>query len=451
MTGTLELHGRWWLPDHEDHQVFGTLNWNADDGGALQLHNELRPGVWLDNVLADGSVQKYRADRGETQFYPLILGRVENRVYTLLDSFRLSVREYDMDERVEKVHVNRFLEGAQFDDPDELSIDRLVIDMRHLTGWVKHTGLEIEWPRMVGTDEDVFAVVTARTLPSFTVEHHGVILRLAQELNGTGDHVHNLGIAEQWVLRLQTDEPKPLDVTLDVASNFQHLVSIAVGKTAQFEKVVLHHPALPALSLAGPMGTMRHDINYYVRWSNRSAPCEPVKDHDMYFTFDDVGGIESVGRWLGVAADYRTELSRVMATRYREGMLLEDRIMNMTAALDSFDKHRRANGKWVKYAERVQHCVELAGQPFLDLIVIDSDQWVQRVVTTRDDLAHHREQFRTDGSVGDHLLAEQLFWLFVICMLRLTETQDATYERISRHSQIRWLIERAEATQGDSQ
>jgi hypothetical protein len=132
-------------------------------------------------------------------------------------------------------------------------------------------------------------------------------------------------------------------------------------------------------------------------------------------------------------------------------MLLEDRIMNMTAALDSFDKHRRANGKWVKYAERVQHCVELAGQPFLDLIVIDSDQWVQRVVTTRDDLAHHREQFRTDGSVGDHLLAEQLFWLFVICMLRLTETQDATYERISRHSQIRWLIERAEATQGDSQ
>jgi len=126
MTEALELQRRWWLPDHEDHQVFGTLNWNADDGGTLHLQDELRPVVWLDNVLADGSVQKYRDDRGETQTYPLILGRVENRAYTLLDSFRLSVREYDMDEHVEKVHVNRFLEGAWFDDPDELSIDGLV-------------------------------------------------------------------------------------------------------------------------------------------------------------------------------------------------------------------------------------------------------------------------------------------------------------------------------------
>lgn len=450
MTDSLELQGRWWLPDHEGHQVFGTLRWNADDGGTLHLQDELRPVVWLDNVLADGSVQQYRENRGKTHTYPLILGRVESRAYTLLDSFRLSVREYDMDERVEAVHVNRFLEGAWFGDPDELRIDRIVIDMRHLTGWVRHSGLEVEWPGTVGNDAGVFAIVTAKIVPPFTVEHDGVALHLSQALSGTGDHLHDLGVAQQWVLRLQTETPRPLDVTLDVASNFQHLVSIAVGKTAQFEKAVVHHPALPALSMAGtPLGTMRQDITYYVRWSNRSAPCEPVMHHDMYFTFDDLGGIDTVGRWLGVAADYRTELSRVMATRYREGMVLEDRIMNVSAALDSFDKHRRGNGKWVKYAERVQHSLDLAGQPFLDLIVIDPDQWVQRVVTTRDDLAHHREQFRTDGSVGDHLLAEQLFWLFVICMLRLAEAPDAAYERVIKHSQIRWLIDRAEASNGD--
>jgi hypothetical protein len=93
MTEALELQGRWWLPDHGDHRVFGTLSWNASGGGTLHLQDELRPVVWLDNVLSDGSVQKYRDDRGETQAYPLILGRVENRVYTLLDSFRLSVCE----------------------------------------------------------------------------------------------------------------------------------------------------------------------------------------------------------------------------------------------------------------------------------------------------------------------------------------------------------------------
>lgn len=451
MSQTLDLRGRWWLPDHEDHQVFGTLTWNADDGGNLHLHDELRPIVWLDNVLADGSVQKYRADRGEfQQTYPLIFGRVENRAYTLLDSFRLTAREYDMDDRIEKVYVNTLLEGAWFDDPDELRVDRIVIDMRHLTGWVNHSGLEVEWPRADGAHKDVFAVVTAKTLTPFATEQDGVNLRIFQRLGGTGDHVHDIGVGQSWAVCLQRSEPEPLDTFLDAASDFQDLVSIAVGKTAQYEQVVLHHPDVPLLSMGGmPIRNLRQDIIYFNRWSNRTAPCEPVKDHDMYFTFDDLGGIDGVGRWLSIAADYRTELGRVMATRYREGMVLEDRIMNVSAALDSFDMHRRATGKWVDYAKRVKHCVDLAGQPFLDLIVIDPDRWVERVVNTRDDLAHHRERFRTDGSVGDHFLAEQLFWLFTLCMLRLADAPNPVYEGIGKHSQVRWLAERADVSNGE--
>lgn len=445
---TLDLRGRWWLPDHEDHKVFGTLTWSPEDGGTLHLHDELRPVVWLDNVLADGSVQKYRADRGEHQrTYPLILGRVEDRAYTLLDSFRLNAREYDMDERAEKVHVNRFLEGAWFDDPDELRVDRVVIDMRHLTGWIDLSGLKVDWSGRDGADKDVFSVVTARALPSLNAEHDGITLRLSQGLRESGDHVHDLGVLQWWSVRLSKPDPEPLSTFLDTASDFQDLVSIAVGKTAQYEKVVLHHPDVPLLSMAGtPIGSLRQDITYYIRWSNRSAPCEPVKRHDMYFTFDDLGGTDGVGRWLAVAADYRTELGRVMATRYREGTFLEDRIMNVSAALDSFDKQRRGTGKWVEYTKRVEQCVDLAGQPFLDLIAIDPGQWVERVVRTRDDLAHHREQFRNSGSVGDSLLAEQLFWLFVLCMLRLADVPDRVYERIGKHPQIRWLTERADGT-----
>ena len=447
MADTLELRGRWWLPEHEYHQVFGTLTWSADDGGTLHLHDELKPVVWLDNVLADGAVQKYRDDRGEFQrTYPLIFGRAGNRAYTLLDSFRLTAREYDEENRTEKVHVNRFLDGAWFDDADELRVDRVAITMRHLTGWVDHSGLEVTWTSADEGDEDVFGVVTARTLPAFVTQHGRMTVRLTQGLKGTGDHMHDLGFAQWWSLRLRQPEPDPLHTFVDAASDFQDLVSIAVGKTAQFENVVLHHPDVPLLSVAGtPIRDLRDDITYYIRWSNRTAPSDPVKRHDMYFTFDDLGGIDGIGRWLAVAANYRTELGRVMATRYREGMVLEDRIMNVSAALDSFDKHRRGTGKRTKYATRIDHCVTLAGQPFLDLIVIDPAVWVDRVVTTRDDLAHHRERFRTDGSVGDHLLAEQLFWLFAICMLRLSDAPDDVYARISKHAQIRWLTERADA------
>ena len=451
MTEPLTLQGRWWLPESEGHKVFGTLTWDANDGGTLHLQDEVRPIVWLDNVLADGSVQQYRADGDETtqRTYPLIFGRVDHCAYTLLDSFRLSAHEYDMEERVERVHVNRFLEGAWFDDPDELCVDRLVIDMRHLTSWVDHSGLEVTWPQAEGIDADVFAFVTAKTLPPFTTEQDGVEIRLTQSLSGTGDHLHNLGVTQWWSLRLHKSEVEPLDTFLDIASDFQDLLSIAVGHTAQFEKVVMHHPELPALSFAGtPLGNMRHDITYYARWSNRSAPREPVKEHDMYFTFDDLGGIDGVRRWLTVAADYRTELARVMATRYREGMVLEDRIMNVSAVLDSFDKHRR-NDDDAHYVERINHCIEFAGRPFLDLIAQDFAEWAKSVKETRHDLAHHRERFRAEGSVGDHILAEQLFWLFAICMLRLARAPQAVFTTISNHAQIRWLGEKAKASGSD--
>ena len=358
----------------------------------------------------------------------------------------MSTTRYQMDERTEKVHVNRFLDGAFFDDPRELRVDRVVIDMRHLTGWVDHSGLEVKWTRAEAADPNLFATVTAKALPAFKTEHAGVSLYIAQRLGSAGDRVHDLGVTQSWGLRLQQSQPEPLDTFLATASDFQDLVSIAVGKTAQYEKVVLHHPDVPLLSVGGPpVKDLRHDITYYVHWSNRTAPCDPVNRHDMYFTFDEFGGPEGIRRWLSVATDYRTELGRVMATRYRESMVVEDRIMNVSAALDSFDKHRRGTGKWVEYAKRVRHCVELAGQLFADLIVIDPDAWVERVVTTRDDLAHHREEFRTGGTVGDYLLAEQLFWLFALCMLRLSDAPEAVYERISKHPQIRWLTECANA------
>ena len=57
MSELLTLQGRWWLPENEDHQVFGTLTWDANDGGTLHLHDELQPVIWLDNVLTDGSAQ----------------------------------------------------------------------------------------------------------------------------------------------------------------------------------------------------------------------------------------------------------------------------------------------------------------------------------------------------------------------------------------------------------
>lgn len=449
MTGTLDIQGRWWLPEHEDHKVFGTFRWDPATGGTLQVQGEMRPIVIKDNVLADGSVQKYRdhPSRAEKQ-YPVIWGQVERQAYTLLDCFQLNVRELDLDDSIERVHVNRLLEGAWFDYPSELDGDRVVIDLRHLTGWVNQSGLSTDHPRHDDGDDDRFSVVTARTLPTLKVQQGDTSVRFFQSLSEQGDHIHDLGIAQRWSLSLVVDEPRPLAEFMDTASDIQDLVSIAVGQTANFDKVCLQHPALLKMSLAGtPLGNWREDITYFAQWSNRTEPSDPVKRHDMYFTLDDLGGITSVGRWLAVAEKYRTELSRVMATRYNATMFLEDRIMNVSAALDSLDKVRRETGKVkVDYVDRITECIALAGEPFTTLIAQDAREWAKSVKETRHDLAHHRERFRINGSVGEHLQSQQLFWLFTMCMLRLADAPPAVFDRISNHPQVRWLIEQAHET-----
>lgn len=446
MTEALDLQGRWWLPEHEDHKVLGTFRWDPATGGVLQVQGELRPIILKDNVRADGSVQKYRdrATRAEKQ-YPVIWGQVERKAYTLLDAFRLSVRELTLDDSIERVHVNRLLEGAWFNNPDELEADRVVIDLRHLTGWVNQAGLSTHHPKHDDRDDDRFSTVAARNLPTLKVQHDDTSVRFFQSLREQGDHIHELGIAQRWSLSLVLDEPRPLAPFMDTASDIQDLVSIAVGKTANFDIVRLQHPSLPKRSLAGsPMGNLRQDITYHAQWSNRSAPCDPVKRHDMYFVLDDLGGMDGVARWLDVAERYRTELSRVMATRYSDSMFLEDRIMNISAALDSFDKVRRATGdERVNYVDRITECIDLAGEPFTDLIAQDARAWAKAVKETRHDLAHHRERFRLDGSVGEHLQSEQLFWLFTFCMLRLADAPTAVFDGIGNHAQFRWLTERA--------
>jgi hypothetical protein len=58
-TDSLDVLGYRWVPEHPEQRVPGQLNWEVQDGGRLELPGELRPFELKDDVLGDGSVQKY--------------------------------------------------------------------------------------------------------------------------------------------------------------------------------------------------------------------------------------------------------------------------------------------------------------------------------------------------------------------------------------------------------
>jgi hypothetical protein len=442
---SFEVQGLWWLPEHDDNKVPGALSWDPNSGGTLRLVGQLWPVVLLDNELPNGQVQKYRDHNHDSdRLYPVVLGKEEKTAYTLLNGFQTMKRDWSLEQSAETVHVNAVLEGALFDGPD-IEIDQARFRMRDLAGWVDVSGLEITYPRMDRTGEE-YAVVAATSMPDFVVSPAWPKVALGHRLGVSVTGNDSAGIEQDWVLAIDQDQVAPVQTFVEVASDFQDLVSIATGRTAEFRSVVLHHPELPQLSLAGaPMGKARQELIYHAQWTNRvdydakgPKSREPMSGLRMYFTLDHIGS-DGVGRWLDTAARFRTELGRAMATRYARGAYLEDRIMNVCAALESFDKHHRGTHDEVWYAKRIAACVDLAGDVFRDLIVEDSDDWSKRVKELRHDLAHHRAQFRLDGSVGGHLISEQLFWLFALCVLRVAQAPDAVFDSIAKHPQWTWL------------
>ena len=249
---------------------------------------------------------------------------------------------------------------------------------------------------------------------------------------------------ESWKLTLESEKASLIDAMTDVAVDVRALVTIATGKSADIEKVVLQHPAI-ASSIGNPARNVREDITYYSRWSHRAAEEGLARRQDLYFDLMKFGGIRGLHHWLVAAKKYSTELRRVMATRYTGDMYLEVRIINTCASLESFDGTRRRNRRKddLEFADRIAACVQFAPPLLRTLLVEDVEAWVARVVEIRNQVAHHGHAFRETGTAGEHLLAEQLYWLFVMCMLRASGAPDVVFESIGRHGQVRWLTEMA--------
>jgi hypothetical protein len=445
---TLDVLGYWWLPQYDTHKVPGRLTWDAEEGGDLDLLGELIPIELKDNVLPDGQVQKYRERRTRLQNqFPIIHGRVGNQAFTLLNTFSLNgVGLSGLEEGPEHVATNGVLVGAWYSEREGIEADCAIFHMRHLTSWVDTESITTRYPHLDGDREGPFIVISARQAETFTTNYEDAEIRIWNELDPTGDRATHSGVNHSWRLTVRTDKPSTLDKLTDVAIDLRALVTIGTGKTADIEKTVLQHPDLVRRTLAGSeVPGFRDDITYYSRWSHRSADLTSVERHGMYFNLEDLGGPSVIGAWLATASKYSTELRRVMATRYTDAMYLEDRIANVCAALESFDVVRRRVPKdKAEFKERIRASVEHAGEQFLSIVAAPLDDWLTAVVRARNHLAHHGSDFRLNGSVGEHLLAEQLFWLFAMNLLRESGTADSAFARIIKHRDLRWLIEQAE-------
>jgi hypothetical protein len=449
VSAPIAVQGLWWLPDQPDHKVGGWLTFDDQSGGRLILGGTLRPTVWDDHRRHDGTVQRVpRAhDEDANRTYPIVHGQHAQTAYSLVNCFQARVAGYRSPTATEEVTVNTVLTSAWFEDEADLQFTRARIDLRQLTTFVGRNGLKSEFPFAEAAQDVRYSIVTSTRLPPIDLQVNEPNAFFVHILEQTGDQFHNVIVSQRWGLDIRTDEPRPIQDFLDLMSDVQDLISVASGSRSCVDGFEFEHPDVLERALNGaPVGNVRKPIPYVTRWSQRAVNDNLVSKHDFYFDFDDLGGTDGIGRWLATAREFRTELGRAMATRYSSTMFLEDRISNLCAALESLDAVQR--GVSENFADHVKSCVARAGATFTNMLTIDSDLWAMQVKEIRHDLAHHRQRFRANETGINHLVAEQLFWLFAIGLLRTAEAPPAVFGSIGRHAQIQWLTEQAANEQG---
>ncbi|MFJ7968565.1 hypothetical protein [Streptomyces sp. NPDC096324] len=426
---TFEAEGLWWLPDHEDQKVAGILSHSPDSGSELRLI---------------GSFTSARGSHDET--YERIHGLADGKQYHLEDCYQKSYKGslFSPGGETEKIHVHQVFRGVHYTEPDEPNADRVTVNLRYLTQWVGHQGITIQHHGIQEQEAGMpFASLQVHKQPDHTAKlSDGVSLKIQHRVGSAPHTGTEQSLRESCVYSFEFPKLTSTSLAIEYASDMQDLVSIATGRVAEYDEFTFSHPDV---ALGSDGSQHRMPIGFFTEWIPRDSSKKPGKIHpsDMFFTFDDLGGIEGVAKWMETVNRHRSTLGRVMASRYRKGLFVEDRLFHRATAIEAFARARIGN-KNVKLLGALKHCRELAGDPFSTLVG-DSESWSVVAASNRNDIGHHLGKRPDQGGGAKYFLAESLYWLYILCMLRETGAPEALFERIKNHPELAWLGPKVQA------
>ncbi|MCX5407225.1 hypothetical protein OHA37_25575 [Streptomyces sp. NBC_00335] len=415
---SLEVEGQWWLPSDEGNKVAGILSYHPDTGTELRLIGTFNP---QDALQANDGI------------YSRIHGLAGRKEFTLEDCFQ---KNYTGE--VERISVQQVFKGTWFTEDDEPNADGVTADMRHLTQWVGNRGIIAKhYTHEETTEGSPYASLEVRrqpercaTLPS------GLSIKLEHRIGLPSHTGTEQSLRERYVWRLEFPGLISTSDAIEHVSDLQDLVSIATGRVAEYDQLSFCHP-----DVAVDSGDQNHriPITLFAEWIARDTSKKPGIRHaaEMFFTFDELGGIDGVSNWMESMVRHRDTLGRVMASRYRAGLFVEDRLFHRAVAIEAFGR-TRIGYKNVKLPGALDHCCNLGGDLFAELVG-DVDAWSRIVKSNRDDIGHHLGKRPNQGGSSQYFLAESLYWLYVVCALRESSAPTAVFERIQNHSEWAWL------------
>jgi Apea-like HEPN/ApeA N-terminal domain 1 len=363
-----------------------------------------------------------------------------------------------------------------------LSFVAITVAMRHLEQWIGQSSVRVDMRIDDASNEIADTTLTIKPIKPSTVATALGELKLEFSWRLGGDHLVESTVRQDCTLRLQPASPVSLDELLKPCLALQHLVTLGVDETAPITALRLAHSEHTRVL---PSGEVLHTpIDVYARLEGGDTPVSERRrlPHGMLFTFDDLGGLPAVARWLDVSTRFGPVTGALLGHRYLPRMYGENRLQNAVFAAETFDRLRFPNHvlpkadfrarvdavvapvpedlrTWLReqlrysneprLRDRLKRLADHAGSPFATLVG-DVDAWVTLVARTRNQAVVHRNSAKEPEGLAWslYLLSESAYFLVALCLLRECGAPVATIAKIPGHRRSQWLSEQLQRLKG---
>ena len=426
----LDVAGTFWRAGKPDRKVSGRLTFNDADGLELSLIGSLYDSEELLDQLT-GPVVSAPQD-GMRSESVRILGETTEGYVTLDHCLQKSgsFPLFGVPRPAQEVYRSETaLLGAQFDENEPLVFTGVRTRIQYLEHWVGMSTVsinvdydeksrKIEQVRIINTPRD--KMVTQTSMGELELSFGSVLV---------GDHIVESTIRQSLALEIRFSEPQSLRDTVGVCTSLQNLVTIGIDSPVSIDRVTLMHA-----DLDGPIDFCAQPVGIGAK-----EGIKPPHPHEMLFTFQGIGGLQGAAKWIDVAQKYRPVTSMLLSPKYRPPSYAEHRFFDSITAAETLARIRRQREGERINRHKLKQLAHEAGAAFKELAG-DVNRLIDRVWDTRNDNVVHRGLH--EGERPDlNLLAESLYFLVVLCLLKECGVPDAALESIQRHERFRHVAD----------
>jgi hypothetical protein len=156
--------------------------------------------------------------------------------------------------------------------------------------------------------------------------------------------VESVSFSHWPVFRLDYSEPRAMEELLKDVKRFEDLVTLCSNEATVAVKLTFLRPDIKTRLLSGEDGPDAQKIEYLAPQllASKLATRRTLHPHQMLLTFDELGGMDAVARWLDLAPRGSRSLDSLMSVKYSPQIYMQNRFLNVAFAAEAF--HRDFNG-----------------------------------------------------------------------------------------------------------